>query len=172
MTTLVSPISTRPRRCADGDLAEVVAFLRLAGDLGDHLLGHLRVGLVLEGDHVAAPRLLADGALERCDRARTLVRDFGDDSVEIQRALDEADCAAGHGWDERDLVAVGQALISRGVFAVHGIEQPGRLVAQRERIPHIADGRSVGELKLALHPFPRAPEGPRRVEPTLALGAA
>ena len=65
----------------DGDVREVYAG-ELGGDLGEDVLGHRGVGLVLEALHVSAAGTAPHGSGERRDRARLLRRDLGDRRVE------------------------------------------------------------------------------------------
>jgi hypothetical protein len=73
----------------DRDLVELVPLLHDVRNLGHDLLRHAFVGLVFEGDHLAAARLPPDGSLERRDRAGALVGYLGDDLSQVERTVDE-----------------------------------------------------------------------------------
>ena len=52
IATAISPDRQRPDAMVDGDLGPGPLALDLLGDLGQHLLGHLDVRLVLQADDV------------------------------------------------------------------------------------------------------------------------
>ena len=106
MTTLASPISTPPEPVVDGDRAEPVPLGQLVAEPGEHRLGHLLVGLVLEVEYVAPARAAADGADEARDRAGLGILDLAQHGGDVERAFDEAERAAADGRDDRHLVAV------------------------------------------------------------------
>ena len=72
-----------------------------------------------------------------------------DDPVERERLVAEQERAARDGRDHRDLVAVGELPLARGVLLVDRVEKPVRLVAEPQGRPHVGDRRS---LDLALRP--------------------
>ena len=132
----------------DRDGPEVVALLEVGRDLGHHVLGHLRVSLVLEVVHGAAPRLPPYGAEERRDRPCALVGDLVDDRLEGQRFLGDAKRTSRDGRDQRDFVPVGELAPGVRVLAVDRVEQALGLVTQAERGPDIGDLPDVFELAL------------------------
>ena len=100
MTTLVSPMSTRPIAVVDRDLAQLVPLAQLGRQLGHDLLGHALVRLVLEVEHVAAARARARRADERRDRARRRPsRTSRDGVLDRERLLGEPEVATRDGWD-------------------------------------------------------------------------
>ena len=111
MPTEASPTATTPVRCQIGCAQAAVLGHDGARDARDLLLGHARVGLVLEVEHVAVARALAHGAGERRDRAGVRAGDVRDQAVEVDRLGAEQDerlgsAAARDRRDQRDLVAV------------------------------------------------------------------
>ena len=118
MTTLASPISTRPIRWWIATFAEAVLRGQLVREPRQHRLGHLLERLVLEIEDVAAARAAAHRADERRDGAGLVARRLGDRGPEVERLRAEAERPAGYGRDECDLVAVVQrrrpALRTRG----------------------------------------------------------
>src|SRR6266511_1313915 len=145
----------------DRDLAHVVLLPQAGGDLLHYLFGHAAVRLVLEVEDRAPAGLASGRADERGDRARPLIRHLGDHSVEVERRLGEEEGTAGHRRNQRDLVALGELSLARGVLTVDGIEQPGGLVAERERGPDVGDARAFGQVELALS-RPRQLAQPRK----------
>src|SRR3954451_23295703 len=93
-----------PQSVVDGDRAEAVALGQLVAEPGEHRLGHLLVGLVLEMEYVAAARAAAPGADEAPDRSGLGTLDLPQHRSDVERAFDEAERAAADGRDERDLV--------------------------------------------------------------------
>src|SRR5207249_4284383 len=104
------------------------------------------VGLVLEVRHLPPARLPADRAREGRDTARALVGDLGDDRVQRQRLLGDAEGPTRDGRDQGDLVPVRQLPLRVGVLPVDGVEQPRRFLAQGERRPDVADAADPFEL--------------------------
>ena len=130
---------------------------RRARDAHDLLLGHARVGLVLEVEHLALARALAHGAREGRDRAGVRAADVRDQAAEVDRLGAEQDerlvGAARDGRDQRDLVAVAERDGALGVLLVDGVGEPARLGADGERGEDVAGGGAGRQLELAL---PRA----------------
>ena len=62
MTTLASPISTRPVAVVDRDPGKAVPLAELGREPLEQLDGHVLVGLVLEIAHGSVARVDADGA--------------------------------------------------------------------------------------------------------------
>ena len=121
----------------------------LRRELRHHVLGHPLVGLVLEVEHRAVTRAVADGAEERRDRARLVAGDFPHGCVDRERLAGQLEVSAGDGRDQRDLVAVGERGLGVRVALVDRVEQARRLVAELERRPDVGDAGAVGELELA-----------------------
>ena len=93
-----------------------------ACDARDLLLGHARVGLVLEVEHVALARALAHRAGECRDRAGVGAADVRDQAGQVDRLGAEQDerlglGAARDGRDQRDLVAVLRATAERSAYS-------------------------------------------------------
>ncbi len=84
-----------------------------------------------------------------------------DDRGEVERLGGDAEGAAGHRRDERDLVAVGERPVAVGVLLVHRVEQPRRLVAELKRGPNVSDARNPVDLALR----PAGPLAERSEEP-------
>src|SRR5438067_12231398 len=92
-------------------------------DLAHLPLGHLGVGLVLEVRHPLPSTAVAYRAQEHDDAAERRVAHGPERVVHRQSRRRHHDRrgahrAAGHRWDERDLVAVGQRLVRGDVFTV------------------------------------------------------
>ena len=143
ITTLASPISTRPTRCVNGDRAQVVATLDLGCDLRHHLLGHPLVGLVLERDHVAprewlrtvpgtsrSPPPVPPNLAHRRRRAIT-------GSAVSRNAPPETGGISATSSPSAELDLGG------AVGAIDRVEEPGRLLAQVERGPDVLDAGTL-----------------------------
>ena len=159
MTTLASPISTRPSRWWTATAQSPCRSVSSSPRPGEHRLGHLLVGLVLEVEDVAAARAAADGADEARDRAGLGILDLAQHGRDVERAFDEAERAAADGRDDRHLVAVRELMPRLDVLPVDGVEQPRRLVAETEGGPDVLDAGDVVELETrAPGAFPEAGE--------------
>src|SRR5256714_1593616 len=130
----------------DRDLAEVVLRFQLRAEPDEHRLGHLLERLVLEIHDVPSARAAANCADECRDRSRVLARDLVDGRLEVERLAGEPEGAAGHRRDERHLVTVVQRVVGSRVLAVDRVEQSGRLLAEPQLRPDVADPRDVRDL--------------------------
>src|SRR5207248_5764027 len=139
-----------PEPVVDGDRAEPVPLGQLAAEPGQHLLGHLLVGLVLEVKDIAVARAAADGADEARDRPGLGILDLAEHGGDVERTLDEPEAAPANRRDERHLVAVLEPVAPLDVLPVQCVEQSRRLVSEvddtAERRPDVLDTRDVVEL--------------------------
>ena len=166
MPTEASPTATTPVRCQMAARRHPCSATTVARDAGDLLLGHARIGLVLEVEHVAVARALAHRPGERRDGAGVGAGDVRDQAVEVDRLGAEQDerlglAPARDGWDQRDLVALLQRRRSLGVLLVDGVGQAGRLGADLERGEDVAGDRALRQLELSA---PRSRAFPQRGE--------
>ena len=148
MTTLVSPMSTRPTRWWIATRHSSCRSSELRGQIGHDLLGHALVGLVLEMDDVTPARARPRRSDERRDRAGRVVSYLGDGGVDRQGIGREPEVAAGDRRDDRDLVPGLERLGSLDVCPITRVEEPGGLGAEVERGPDVTDRRAVRELEL------------------------
>jgi hypothetical protein len=94
-------------------------------DLAHLLLRHGRVGLVLEVVDLRAARLVAHHAGERDHAAHLGTRDLGEQRVQRERPRVDPRAlgAAGHGRQERELVAVSELRLERRALLVQRHQQ-------------------------------------------------
>ena len=132
MTTLGSPISTRPIRWWIAiSLSPCFAFSSVRAR--EHLLGHLRVRLVLEVEHRAPARAAPHGADEGRDGAGV----GGLDLRDRRGARSSGSALSRNAPPETGGISATSSpscelAVALRVLAVHRVEEPRRLVAERE----------------------------------------
>ena len=106
-------------------------------------------------------RTVADGAEESGDRTGVVARHFADDGVE-RAAPRDAEVAARDGRDQRHLVPWGKRCIGVRVTLVDGVEEAGRLLAERERGPDVRDPRAPSASSSSRVPVPARSRRPAK----------
>src|SRR5207247_2632796 len=139
----------------DRGLAEAVLRGQVGCEPREHGLGHLLEGLVFEVEHVAVARAPPYGTDERCDGTGVGTRNLVDDAREVERLVGDAERAARHRRDERDLVTIVERDAAVDVLTVQRVQQPRRLVAETGLRPDVVDRLDTVELEP-----PERPEDP------------